>query len=104
MIASSALVCPRFELGLVVWSDLGDCSAGLSVVLLDLWVWWSGLTMGLVCYDLVCPAAVVIRWFLSTLFSRASAKMLTVWGIAHAVDDIAHPVTGISWILPTQWK
>ena len=35
---------------------------------------------------------------------RASAKMLTWWAIAHAVDSIAHPVTGISWILPTQWK
>ena len=34
--------------------------------------------------------------------SRASAKMLTKWAIAHAVDDIVHPVTGISWILPTQ--
>ena len=33
---------------------------------------------------------------------RASANMLIWWAIAHAVAAIAHPVTGIFWILPTQ--
>ena len=33
------------------------------------------------------------------MFIRASANMLTGWAIAHAVAAIAHPVTGIFWIL-----
>ena len=35
---------------------------------------------------------------------RASANMLTGWAIAHAVAAIAHPVTGIFWILPSKGK
>ena len=35
---------------------------------------------------------------------RASANMLTRWAIAHPVAAIAHPVTRIFAILPTQWK
>ena len=33
-------------------------------------------------------------------YIRALANMLTGWAIAHPVDGIVHPLTGISWILP----
>ena len=48
------------------------------------------------------PAVADLSDGLSLRRCRASAKMLTGWAMAHAADGIANPVTGVSFILPTQ--